>query len=285
MHILILGAKGTLGQALAEEFSKKHTMTALDKAELDISDETAVRQKLTMLKPDTVINAVAINAVDEIEKNDDFFELAKKVNGHAVGVIGNITKELGISFIHISTDYVFDGENTDGYIEMAEPNPISRYAETKLLGEQGVQKNTDKYYLVRISRLFGKKGESDASKKSFVDTMLELSKTKTHLDIVSDQFSSPSYAPDVAAYIQQLIEEKKPYGIYHAANSGACSWYEWADEIFRLKNISIDISPVPASHFKRAARAPMNSVLLNTKMAAQPTWQDALARYLSAQTV
>lgn len=280
MHVLILGSKGTLGQALVDEFSIKHTVTALDKADLDISDEVAVRSKLDVIKPDAVINAVAINAVDDIETNDALYETAQKVNGYAVGNIARITKEFNIPFVHISTDYVFDGENTNGYTEDAHPNPISRYARTKLLAEQELQKNTDMFYLVRISRLFGKKGESATSKRSFVDTMLELAKTKTHLDIVKDQFSSPSYAPDVAQFIQTLLEEQKPFGIYHAANSGACSWFEWAQEIFRIKQIPIDVAPVDAAHFKRAAKAPMHSVLLNTKMDLQPTWEDALARYL-----
>lgn len=280
MHILILGSRGTLGQALVEQFSKKHEVTALDKAELDITDEKAVTEKFVSIKPDVIINAVAVNAVDDIETNDELFELAQKVNGYAVGSLARIAQKNNATLIHISTDYVFDGENPNGYAENSKPNPISRYAQTKLLGEEELQKNTDTYYLVRISRLFGKKGESEASKKSFVDSMLELSKTKTHLDIVSDQFSSPSFAHDVAQYIQKLLEEKKPYGIYHATNSGSCSWHEWAQEIFRLAQISIDISPVSAAHFPRPAKAPMNSVLLNTKMPAQSTWQDALARYL-----
>lgn len=280
-HILILGAQGTLGQAFVEVFSGTHTITAWDKAELDITDSFAVVDKITDLKPDAVINAVAINAVDEIETNDDLFELGKKVNGYAVGNIARVTKQLEIPFVHISTDYVFDGENVEGYSEDAIPKPISRYAETKILGETELQKNTDQFYLVRISRLFGKKGISAASKQSFVDLMLMLAESKDHLDIVEDQFSSPAYAPDVASYVCKLLEESKPFGIYHAANSGSCSWYEWAREVFKLKGIKIDTAEVPATHFPRAAKAPMNSVLLNTKMPEQPSWQDALNRYLN----
>lgn len=281
MHILILGAKGTLGQALVDEFSTPdNTVTAFDKADLDITDIEAVRNALEMLQPDVVINAVAINAVDDIEINDQLFELGKRVNGYVVGEIAQLTKELNIIFVHISTDYVFDGENKNGYTEDALTNPISRYAETKLLGEIELQKNTDQYYLVRISRLFGKQGESPASKKSFVDTMLELSKTKTHLDVVDNQFSCPSYAPDVAMSIKTLLEEKKPFGMYHGANAGACSWFEWAQEIFKIKNINIDVASVPAAHFPRPAKAPMYSELLNTKLPQQRSWQDALKEYL-----
>jgi len=279
-HILVLGAQGTLGQAFVEQFSQTYTVIAWDKSDLDITDSILVVDKITDLKPDVVINAVAINAVDDIETNHELFELAKKVNGFAVGHIARVTKQLEIPFVHISTDYVFDGENPEGYTEDAIPHPISRYAETKVLGETELQNNTDKFYLVRISRLFGKQGSSTSSKKSFVDLMLKIAETKDHLDIVSDQFSSPAYAPDVASYVATLLEESKPFGIYHAANSGSCSWYEWAREVFKIKGIEIDTAEVPATHFPRAAKAPMNSILLNTKMPEQPSWQDALQRYL-----
>lgn len=279
-HILVLGAKGTLGQALVEVLSASYKVTGYDRSDLDITSNGAVMEKVTTFKPDVIINAVAINVVDDIETDDQLFELAKEVNGYAVGRLAKLCKTLSIPLVHVSTDYVFDGENTEGYTEDASTQPISRYAETKLLGETEVLANTDAYYIVRISRLFGKKGSSESSKRSFVDLMLALAETKDHLDIVSDQFSCPSYAPDVATFIQKLLEEEQPFGIYHGANSGACSWYEWAEEVFRLKNITIDTARVDADHFPRAAKAPMHSELLSTKMPAQPTWQDALKRYI-----
>jgi dTDP-4-dehydrorhamnose reductase len=284
-QVLIFGTKGTLGQTLVTclDKSEEYNAIALDKEECDITDEKAVHKIFSQYAPDIVINAAALNAVDDIETDDSLFERALQINGFAPGIIAQACKELDIIFVHYSTDYVFDGTDTDGYKEDVVPNPLSRYAETKLKGEEEVVKVGGMYYVIRISRLFGSTGSGEGSKLSFVDLMLHLAKTKDHLDIVSDQISSPSCALDVADFTMRLIEDHFSYGIYHGANSGSCSWYEWAQKIFEMKNISINLAKVPATHFSRPAKAPMHSVLLNTKGPKQRSWKDALDEYIASK--
>ncbi len=280
--LLILGAKGTLGQALITEFQPIYEVVPWDREDIDVTETDKTREKITELKPDVIINATAINAVDKIEEDVAMFELAKNINGDAVGELAQIAKELGSIFVHYSTDYVFDGEAGRAYIETDTPNPISKYAETKLLGETLTQQNGEKFYIIRLSRLFGKAGTSEMSKKSFVDTMLTLATQKGYLDVVNDQSGSPTYAPDLANFTRRLIEENKSYGIYHGANDGGCTWYDWAKKVFELKNITIDVAPVSYTQFPRPAKAPKYSVLENTKMPKQRSWEDALKEYLNS---
>ncbi len=282
--LLILGAKGTLGQALIEQFQNSYEVISWDREDIDVTQYLETREKITSLHPDIIINATAINAVDKIEEDSAMFELAKNINGIAVGELAKIAKELSCVFVHYSTDYVFDGEAGRAYVETDTPNPISKYAETKLLGETLTEQHGKKFYIIRLSRLFGKAGTSEMSKRSFVDTMLALATQKDHLDIVNDQTGSPTYAPDLAQFTADLIAQNKPYGIYHGTNSGGCTWYEWAKKVFEIRNVTIDISPVSHTQFPRPAKAPKYSVLENTKMPKQRNWEEALHEYLMSHT-
>jgi dTDP-4-dehydrorhamnose reductase len=279
--VVLFGAKGTLGQALCDEFvSQGYMVIGLDHSEIDITDYDKVKEKLLELSPDIIINSTGVNAVDKIEQEEAMYELAKNINGLAVENMARVSKDLGSSFVHYSTDYVFDGKKGTAYTEQDIPAPLSRYAETKLLGETLVQSVGGKFFIIRISRLFGKAGMSSSSKRSFVDTMLALSKEKDHLDIVSDQVGSPTYAPDAARFTRILLEGEYAPGIYHGTNSGECSWYDWALKIFALKNISIDVAGVSHTQFPRPARAPLFSALENTKLSPQRSWEEALREYL-----
>lgn len=279
--ILILGSKGMLGKALREEF-KDSEVFALDKEDLDITNESEVRNKLLEIKPEIVINATAINAVDNIESDDNFYQLAKEVNGLAVGKLASICKDLDIVLVHYSSDHVFAGDDENGYTEDARVKPVNKYGESKALGEKELLDNTDKFYLIRLSKLFGLPGESEMTKKSFVDIMLDLvvNKEKKELDLVDDERSIPTYAPDLALLTHQLLLDEKPFGIYHGANSGTCTWYEFGQEIFKNKNLSVKLNPVPADKFPRPAARPHFSELLNTKLKKQRNWREALKEYL-----
>lgn len=282
-HLLITGSHGTLGQALLDLCTKKgYRVTALDKDELDITDKAAVEQKVTAVAPDAVINAAAYNAVDVIEQDHDAFELGKKVNGDGPGNLAAACAGTSIPFVHVSTDYVFSGNASQPYAEDATPDPVSKYAETKLLGEQQVQEQGKDWYIVRISRLFGKAGISEQSKTSFVDLMISLveERGKTELNVVNDEVGSPSYAPDVAAFLLFLLEEQKPSGIYHGTNSGECSWFDFAKKIFELRNLTVKLTPVPSTEFPKPAKRPPYSALANTRMPAQRSWEEALQDYL-----
>lgn len=283
MRVVILGAKGMLGQALKEEFEKIHEVFAYDKEDLDITNKIKIKLEIEKIRPDAVINATAINAVDQIESDSAVYKLAEEVNGYAVGKLAEVCKSLEIVLVHYSSEYVFRGDNSSGYDEDSFIDPVSKYGETKALGEKLLQSATDKFYLIRLSRLFGPAGASEMAKKSFVDTMLDLvlNKGKRELDLLDEEKSCPTYSQDLARLTRQLLEDKKPFGIYHGANAGVCAWYEFAKEIFAIKKIDVKCNSVPASKFPRPAKRPQYSELINTKLPEQRSWQEALREYLS----
>jgi dTDP-4-dehydrorhamnose reductase len=278
MKLLIVGAQGMLGQELAKVFADYKPLL-WDREKIDIADESDVQEKIGNLKPDLVINSAAYNDVDGAEKNED---LANKINGFGVAYLAKAVRASGGILVHYSTDYVFMGDKEGGYIESDQPDPQSAYARSKYLGEQEIQKNINDFYIIRLSRLFGKPAVSQAAKKGFVDVMIELAKTKKELNVVDEELSCPTYAPDLALLTKEIVDNKKPFGIYHGANSGACTWYELAKEIFAIKRISVKLNPVSTSFYPRPAKRPEYSILLNTKLPPQRSWQDALKDYLSS---
>lgn len=283
MSVIIFGAKGMLGQALEKEFvDNGYVVNGFDRADFDLLDEKILIKKITQLKPILVINAAAYNAVDKIEENAVDFQLAEKINGQIVGVMARICKENNIPLVYFSSDHVFFGDEQKGYSEDAVPKPINKYGETKLLGEKELIKNTNQYYLLRLSKLFGKIAGSAGAKKSFVDIMLDLARSgKTSLDLVDDEISSPTYAPDLAKAVRQIFEDKLPFGIYHVTNSGVCTWYEWAKEIFALTKMNLTLNPVPPEKFPRPAKRPHFSALISQKLPPLRSWQEALREYLA----
>ncbi len=268
-----------LGQELAREFGETgYEILAWDKEEVDITKKDLVLEKVKSSSPEIIINAAAYNAVDKIEEGEKDF--AEAVNGYAVGNLSKASEVIDATFIHYGTDYIFDGKEIDGYVEDATPNPQSVYAGSKLLGEQQIKNK--KYYLIRTSRLFGKQAQSEGAKKSFVDVMLKCAEENDCLEIVDEEISSPTYVFDLARRTREIIEWKKPFGIYHATNEGSCTWYGWAKKIFELsdKNKNIKLIPVGADKFPRAAKRPRYSILLNTKLPPMRRWEEALLDYL-----
>jgi len=282
MKVLILGAKGMLGKALVTEFSLGYEVIAWDKEDLDITNSNETRFKIGEVKPDLVINAIAYNAVDAIEQNSHDFELAMEINGRAVGSLAKICKEFNVPLVHYSSDYVFNGENHSGYREDSFISPISKYGVSKALGENLLKAEIDQYYLIRLSRLFGPMGDSAMAKKSFVDLMIDLvvNKNKQEIDLVDEEKSCSTYSIDLAKFTRALWEKKEPFGIYHGANSSACTWYEFGQEIFKIKNLDVKVNPVSSSAFPRPAKRPSFSELINTKLPKQRSWQEALREYL-----
>ncbi len=271
MKILILGAKGMLGHDLVEVFSN-HEIIGWDIDDLDLTNFSLVGEKITKLKPELIINAAAYTAVDDAETNR---EIAMEINGEAVGNLAKIAQKLNIPIVHYSTDYVFNGENREGYKEdERQIAPLNVYGESKALGEKLLQENTDKFYLIRISWLYGKNG------KNFVETMLKLAKEKDELGIVNDQTGCPTYTKDVALKTKEIIEDELPFGIYHSTNSGKATWYEFAKKIFELAKVNIKVKPIPTKAYPTPAKRPKNSILLNTKLKPLRSWEEALAEYL-----
>lgn len=274
---LILGSRGTLGQALVLEFKKAGCdVFAWDRKDGDITSSDFLI-KIKTAKPDVIINATGYNAVDNAEKEEK--KLAYKVNSEVAGNLAEIAKEIGAVFVNYSTGYVFDGEKESGYTEDDVPNPVSEYGKSKYEGEKAVQTVGGKYYIIRLSRLFGARGTSKNSKSSFVDIMLS-KKSEQEIKVVNEEISSLIYAPDLAKFTHALLEDKKPYGVYHGVNSGACSWFGWAKKIFYLLGRGPKLIPVSANEFPRSAPRPRFCILLNTKMPELRGWREALREYL-----
>lgn len=277
MKLLIVGAKGMLGQELKKEAGKRGLeVFAWDREEIDITDKNQAKEKIFSLRPDILINSAAYNAADKAETERD---LANLLNGFAVGFLAEIAKEIRAKFVHYSTDYVFNGENKDGYKEDDLPSPISIYGQSKLLGEQEAKK-AENFYIIRLSRLFGNVGSAEICKKSFVETMIKLSEENNKLEVIDEEYGSPTYATDLAQLTFDIIEKESPYGIYHGANNGACTWFGFAKEIFDILEKDVELIPINGDQFARPAKRPKYSRLLNTKLSLQRSWQDALREYL-----
>ena len=274
--ILIIGAKGMLGTELVEIFQQdqNYEVVTADLPEIDITIPRSIEQNLTKFKPDIVINAAAFTDVDGCEEQ---IELCHRVNGEALEYLAKECVKIGAVLVHYSTDYVFDGEQEEGYQEDARVDPQSQYGKSKLLGEQNLRKYGEKYYIIRSAWLFGKNG------KNFVETMLELAKTKDHLEVVNDQFGKPTYAKDLAKRTKELLETENDYGIYHLTNEGITSWYDFTREIFKIAGITIPVKPVTTDKFPRPAKRPHYSALINTKLPKSRPWSEALEEYLTAK--
>jgi len=273
MKILILGAKGMLGQALAEVYKDKNPIL-WDKADLDITDEAKVRNKLSDLKPTLIINAAAYTDVDGAEANQD---LAMSVNGQAVGYLAKTAKNLSAILVHFSTDYVFDGENKAGYKEDDKPNPLSVYGKSKLLGEQLLQQNCEMYYLIRSSWMFGE------NSRNFIQEILTKAEQEGSLKVVNDQFGKPTYASDLAKKTRQIVDQMKPCGIYHISNEtpeGGITWFDLAKKAVELKGLKAEVLPCSTAEMPRPAKRPKYAALVNTKLESMRSWEDALRDYL-----
>ncbi|MFZ2187917.1 MAG: NAD(P)-dependent oxidoreductase [Candidatus Moraniibacteriota bacterium] len=307
--VLILGAEGMLGQELVRAFSsdEQYTVTGWDFEDIDVTDFVAAEEKIRAYKPQILLNAVAYNAVDACEENDEEYEKALLLNTEVPKFLACVAKALGAVLVHYSTDYVFDGvleaENKEsggcasgsccggnchggaeqGYDEESLPNPLSRYGMSKYQGEQGVRREAEKYYLIRLSKLFGKAATSAAAKKSFFEKMLEAAEGQKEVSVVDDEQSCFTYAPDLAQATKTLLEESAPYGIYHLANSGGVTWYVAARELFRLAKKDIVVKPVSGDTFPRLAQRPHCSILVNTKRSALRPYTEALEEFLQKE--
>ncbi len=278
MRVLILGSQGMLGQELVRVgTSPGREIFAWDKIDIDLTAPDAL-EKIRAARPEIIINAVAYNAVDDIE--GEGWVSAEKINAELPGRLAVVARELGATLVHFSSDYVFDGESAAGYAEDAEPQPINAYGRSKMMGEDAVRMSGANFYIIRLSRLFGKPAVSVNAKKSFVDIMIELGRIKKTIDLVDEERSAPTYAPDLAAEVYALIDTHAPFGVYHITNAGACTWFEFGKEIFRLTDSETIASPVAATNFKRPAARPRMSELLNTRRPHLRSWNAALAEYV-----
>lgn len=276
MKILVTGVGGQLGYDVCKVLTARNIEhKGVDIADFDITDAKAAREYITQYHPDAVIHCSAWTAVDKAE---DEIGKVRMVNTEGPRNIAAACKEIGAKMLYISTDYVFPGTGERFYEPEDPTGPLGAYGETKLGGELAVRELLEKYFIVRISWVFGKNGNN------FVKTMLRLAETKTELNVVCDQIGSPTYTADLAPLLCDMIVTEK-YGMYHATNEGVCSWAEFAEEIFRLAGKNVKVNPVPTSEYLTRAARPLNSRMSKDKLEKMgftrlPDWHDALARYI-----
>jgi dTDP-4-dehydrorhamnose reductase len=276
MKIVVTGVNGQLGYDVVNELNKrKYTnVIGIDIKDLDITNRNSVIMFMNINQPDVIVHCAAYTAVDNAE---DDKENCYNVNVNGTRYLVEAAKELEAKFIYISTDYVFSGDKVTEYFVEDIPNPKSFYGLTKYLGEVETLKH-NKHFIVRISWVFGVNGNN------FIKTILRLGKEKKMLNIVSDQVGSPTYTLDLSKLIVDMIESDK-YGVYQATNEGFCSWFEFAQQIFKFSNIDINLNPISTEEYPTKAKRPKNSVmskktLLDNGFDLLPSWQDALKRYL-----
>lgn len=277
MKVLVTGVKGQLGYDVMRELKKRgHEAVGVDIDEMDITDAGQVRQVLTKTAPEAVIHCSAFTAVDRAE---DEVDLCRRVNAQGTKNIAEVCEELDCKLLYLSTDYIFSGDGERPWEPEDEPNPLNVYGQTKYEGEQEVKTRCNKYFIVRISWVFGINGNN------FIKTMLRLGKEKGAVKVVDDQIGSPTYTFDLAILLVDMIESEA-YGEYHATNEGICSWYEFAKEIFRAAGMDdVTVTPVATGEFPAKAKRPKNSRMSKEKLVKNgfnklPTWQDAVRRYL-----
>lgn len=276
MIILVTGSNGQLGHDIIKLLeNSEHRVYGYDRKQMDITDEKAVFREVTKIKPDVIVHCAAYTNVDGAEMDQDG---AYAVNTLGTKYLAMAAKEVDAKMVYVSTDYVFDGEAKEPYEVDSPTNPIGVYGKTKLGGEKAVKEILDKYYIVRTAWVFGKNG------KNFVKTMLRLGKERGEIGVVADQYGSPTYTIDLAKFIIKLIQTDK-YGLYHATNSGTCSWYEFAVEIFKQAGLNVKVNPLTTEQYPTPAKRPKFSVLSKKKIVEEgftplQHWQDALNAYL-----
>jgi len=274
MKILVFGKTGQV----ARELQRQADVTALDRSQADLSDPAACAAIVQHADADVIINAAAYTAVDQAEANEG---LATTINAAAPTEMAKAAAARGLPFLHISTDYVFDGLGRAPRVPKEPTAPINAYGRSKLAGEQGVVASGGTYAILRTSWVFSAHGAN------FVKTMLRLGKERTAISIVDDQIGGPTPAEDIAATLLKMAEQLRPYnsGIYHYAGTPDVSWKDFAAEIFLQAGLPVEISGMPTSDYPTPAARPLNSRLDCTDMQnmfsiPQPDWRAGLNKVL-----
>jgi len=280
-RVAVVGGTGQLGSDLVKVLrAGGDEAISLSHADIECADLESVRAALGGLRPEIVINCAAFVRVDECERRP---EDAFQVNAIGSLHVAKICAEIDAVCVYISTDYVFDGQKGEPYTEEDRPNPLSVYGTSKLAGEYSVRAACPRHFIVRTSGLYGAAGSSGKG-GNFVETMIRLAAEGTPIRVVSDQVLTPTYAKDLAQKIRELLQTKA-YGVFHIANNGGCSWYEFADTIFRLLGLRPDLGPTTTEEFGSVARRPAYSVLAHVglrqvRLENLRIWSEALPAYL-----
>ena len=276
MKVLVTGVKGQLGFDVCNELTKRGIENkGIDRNDCDITDEQSVHNYIKNYAPDVVVHCAAYTAVDKAE---DEKEICYNVNVNGTKYIAHICKEINAKMVYISTDYVFEGTGDKAYEVQDKISPNNTYGLTKYQGEEEVRNILDKYFIIRISWVFGINGNN------FINTMVKLGETRSELNVVADQIGSPTYTHDLAPLICDMIETEK-YGIYHATNEGYCSWADFAEYIFSVTGQKVIVHHIKSEEYPTKASRPKNSRLSKAGLDKAgfkrlPEWKDAVKRYI-----
>lgn len=279
MKVLVTGATGQLGWDVMKELKRRGIdCRGTGSKDLDITDREAVMQYIRTYCPDAVIHCAAYTAVDKAE---DELELCRKVNADGTTYIAEACKLVDAKMVYISTDYIF-GDDGDRPHEVDDPpHPLNVYGQTKWEGEESVRRILQKYFIVRISWVFGEHGNN------FVKTMLRLGKERKEIFVVADQFGAPTYTADLAPLLCDMVMTDK-YGTYHACNSGCCSWAEFAQEIFKVAKMDVRVIPIKTEAYPVKARRPKNSRMSTYRLRQNnfeviEDWKVTIEKYLKQE--
>ncbi|MED3946207.1 dTDP-4-dehydrorhamnose reductase [Priestia aryabhattai] len=274
--VLITGANGQLGKELVELFTAKgFEVYGFGRDKMDITNQAQVQEVINTLKPNIVLHSAAHTQVDLAESEP---EQAFSINAYGTRNVAVAAEAVGAKLVYVSTDYVFDGTTDEPYNEFSPTSPLGVYGKSKLAGEQFVRDLHSNFFIVRTSWVYGKYGAN------FVKTMLKLGQERKELSVVADQIGCPTYTLDLAHAILELVDTQK-YGVYHISNSGSCSWYEFAKEIFKVSDMEVQVNPCTTADFPRPAARPANSVFehmsikLNNFTSIRH-WREALSSFL-----
>ena len=281
MNVLVVGAAGHLGSAVAGRFAGWADVTATTRGELDVCDHRAVEALVARLRPAAVINCAAYTDVDRAE--DEPVE-ALNVNAFAVRVLAGAARSVDAALVHYSTDFVFDGTGGRPYTEEDPPNPRSTYACSKLLGEW-FAREAPRHYVLRVESVFG--SAAGGPRPTSVDRIVDAIVEGREAPVFVDRTVSPSYRDDVAAATRGLLEGRAEPGLYHCVNSGSCTWEELALEVGRQLGVEPRLRRLRMADVSLRAQRPLYCALSNARLAAagirMPSWQDAIGRYLAGR--
>jgi len=276
MKVMVTGGHGLLGTAVSQELEKNNIeYVAVGRNNFDITDKEKVMYEIKKYNPDIIIHCAAYTKVDmaEIEREE-----CERINVEGTNNVVQACKSIDATLIFISTDYIFSGEKEGVYEIYDEPSPVNFYGETKLKAEKIVKDSLIKFFIIRISWLFGENGIN------FVKTMMRLANEKTELSVVNDQVGSPTFSKDLAKLLVSMMITNK-YGIYHATNEGYCNWAEYAKEIFKIISEDITVNEISSEEYNSRAKRPRNSKLSKQSLVDNgfellPDWKNAVNRYI-----
>lgn len=281
MRVAVIGARGQLGSDLCQELGRSgFECLTPSRADLDVCDHARTAIALRSVRPSAIVNLAAFHKVEACEANP---EIAFAVNCHAVSNLAKVANDLDALLIHVSTDYVFGGDESVPYAEQSLPNPVNVYGVSKLAGEYFVRNHCRQHLVIRTSGLYGTRGSSGKG-GNFVETMLRLGAESGKVSVVNDQVLSPTNTRDLSEMIIRLVQTGAT-GLFHVTNSGSCSWFEFAQRIFALAGRPVKVTPSPTALSGSTVTRPSFSVLENKRLKDEGyvllrSWEEALGSYM-----